>query len=250
MGLELPNLLFDTKEMSDFKIFRFKNFEVNQLDTVFKVGTDAFVLGSWIECAHAPDFILDIGTGTGVLSLMMAQKFPNSTITAIDNNSDAVHLARLNFSSNKMGEKCAAKQLNFHELNETFKYNLIVSNPPYFLDSSAPNNDVLGLAKHLSTKDLQDFFVKSSRLLEPKGTLCMIFPNDPRFIEFAKAVNLFPKRILSVFGKSKALKRLCVEFCLTDTEPILETLTIRDETGRYSVAYKQLTKEFHGTSLE
>jgi tRNA1Val (adenine37-N6)-methyltransferase len=235
--------------MSDSKSFKFKFFEVNQSENVFKIGTDAFVLGAWIACPSEPKTILDIGAGTGVLSLMMAQKYPTANITAIDSNAEAFRLAKLNFSFNEIGANCRAHEQDFYALKGTMKYDLLVSNPPYFVDSSQPEDDVLGLAKHLSSQDLQMFFVQASRILHSKGRLSMIFPNDQRFLEFAEQVKLFPSRILKVYGRPNVLKRLCVEFVFDRCQPILETLTIRDESGKYTEAYKQLTIAFHGVEL-
>jgi tRNA1Val (adenine37-N6)-methyltransferase len=235
--------------MFDSKSFKFKFFEVNQSEAVFKVGTDTFVLGAWIASQSIPKTILDIGTGTGVLSLMLAQKYPSAKITAIDINAEAIRLSKVNFSLNEIGTNCCANEQDFFTLNDALKYDLIVSNPPYFLDSSEPEDDVLGMAKHLSSKDLQTFFVKASRLLSSNGRLCLIFPNDQRFLDLAEQVNLFPSRILKVYGRPSFLKRLCVEFVFDQCPPILETLTIRDESGKYSEAYKRLTLDFHGVEL-
>lgn len=249
MDLAPQNLSFDTKEMSENKVFKFKNFELEQAQTVFKIGTDAFVLGAWTSCEISPHNILDIGTGTGVLSLMLAQKYPESKILAIDSNSESVSLAQMNFSKNDLGIKCETQLADFYEFNCAYKFDLIVSNPPFFLDSSTPENDVKERAKHLTTEDLKIFFNKASALLARNGTLCMIFPNDQRFESFAKAAGLFSQNILEVYGKPGLLKRLCVQFGFQEIEVKRARLTIRNEQGRYTEAYRELTRDFHGVDL-
>jgi tRNA1Val (adenine37-N6)-methyltransferase len=249
MVLAPQNLSFDTREMSENKVFKFKYFEVEQAQTVFKIGTDAFVLGAWTACGISPQHILDIGTGTGVLSLMLAQKYPSAQILAIDSNSEAVALAEFNFSMNQLGLNCRTQHADFYQFDCSQKFDLIVSNPPYFLDSSTPENDELGTAKHLTTEDLKSFFKKASELLEPNGSLCMIFPNDERFEYYARETGFFPQRILEVYGKSDLLKRLCVQFGFHKLELKREQLTIRDEHGLYTVEYRELTRDFHGVDL-
>ena len=249
MALVPQSSSFDTREMSDYKKFKFKNFEINQNDLVFKVGTDAFVLGAWINTDWSPTQILDVGTGTGVLSLMMAQKYPNAKILAIDNNSNATQLAQTNFEQNEIGRNCRAATLDFMNSDETSTYELIVSNPPYFLDSFIPKQTVLGEAKHLKSSDLILFFQKSAQLLSANGKLNMIFPVDERFETTAEEVGLFPERILHVYGKPDLLKRKCIQFGFERKEPQIESLTIRTSSGAYTETYKKLTVDFHGVSL-
>jgi tRNA1Val (adenine37-N6)-methyltransferase len=236
--------------MSENKVFKFKNFKLEQAQTVFKIGTDAFVLGAWITCEISPKSILDIGTGTGVLSLMLAQKYPESKILAIDSNAEAIDLAEFNFSYNNLGINCRAQLVDFYQFNSSQKFDLIVSNPPYFLDSSIPNDEVLEHAKHLSTEDLKIFFKKASSLLGPNGTLCLIFPNDDRFEIYAREAGLYAQNILEVYGKPGLLKRYCVQFGFQDLEVKRKQLTIRDGQGSYSEAYRELTQDFHGVDLK
>lgn len=249
MDLVPQNSSFDTREMFDYKKFKFKHFEINQNDLVFKVGTDAFVLGAWINTDKAPTQILDVGTGTGVLSLMMAQKYPDAKILAIDSNSNATQLAQLNFEQNDIGRNCRALALDFMNLEPTDNYQLIVSNPPYFLDSFIPKQTILGEAKHLKSSDLILFFQKAAQLLSANGKLNMIFPVDARFETTAEEVGLFPERILHVYGKPDLLKRKCIQFGFERKEPQIESLTIRTSSGAYTEMYKKLTADFHGVSL-
>lgn len=235
--------------MSDLKLFKFKMFALNQSDSVFKIGTDAFVLGSWIGNLENCEQILDVGTGTGILSMMAAQHFPDAQILAIDNNYDAFELAAMNFSKSKLGEKCRAQNTDFLELEENQKFDLIVSNPPYFLDSISPEDLVLEQAKHLTSADLTRFFLKAARVLSENGKLCLIYPIDSRFEILAKNAGLFPQKILQVYGKPDLLKRQCVQFGFDQVATIFDELTIRTASGQYSEEYKLLTAAFHGVSL-
>ena len=180
---------------------------------------------------------------------MMAQKYPNAKILAIDNNSNATQLAQTNFEQNEIGRNCRAATLDFMNSDETSTYELIVSNPPYFLDSFIPKQTVLGEAKHLKSSDLILFFQKSAQLLSANGKLNMIFPVDERFETTAEEVGLFPERILHVYGKPDLLKRKCIQFGFERKEPQIESLTIRTSSGAYTETYKKLTVDFHGVSL-
>lgn len=235
--------------MSESQLFKFRRFELNQNASVFKIGTDAFVLGSWIGNLDNCKQILDVGTGTGVLAMMAAQHYPDAEITAIDNNSASTKLANLNFSKSDLGKNCRAYYFDFLNIEEDQTFDLILSNPPYFLDSSAPIDVVLEQAKHLTSNDLELFFEKASKLLSPSGKMCLIYPIDERFEQMAFQVGLFAQRILNIYGKPGLLKRQCVQFGFLPMEPIQEELTIRDEHGKYTTAYKDFTREFHGVDL-
>lgn len=230
-------------------LFRFKYFDIEQKDSVFKIGTDALVLGSWLEFDRNTKTILDIGSGTGVLSLMLAQKSANATITALDINPDAVVLAEQNFRRNELGKRCRAIHSNFLQFTATSGFDLIVSNPPFFVDAFNSNNPVIDLAKHANTSKIEQFFEKSVALLNENGKLALIYPSDSSFLNFASKMGLYPQRNLHVYGKPGVLKRRCSIFGFEKIEELEENLIIRDDLGNYTDAYRLLTKDYHGVKI-
>lgn len=234
-------------------IFHFKHFNIDQTDCAMKIGTDAFVLGSWVRSENQIRKILDIGTGTGVLSLMMAQKFSNSIIHAIEIDEKTCNQANLNFKQNKLGVNCETFQTDFLEYSFSYQYDLIISNPPYFYQSTKASSLERTLARHNDSLPIQEFLKKSKDLLSEKGTLNIIIPNEEskNILDCAQEIELFPIRILNVYGKATQLKRVCIQFSKIASELVFEDeLIIREEDGNYTNAYKALTLDFHGVQLK
>jgi tRNA1Val (adenine37-N6)-methyltransferase len=236
--------------MSDYNIFKLKYFNLFQSEIVFKVGTDAFVLGAWISCNKSPNNILDIGTGTGILSLMMAQKFPNASITAIDSSSESVSLANANFQSNEIGRLCNAMLCTFQEFRQDNKFDLIVSNPPYFLNSLEPKNVSYAQSKHLDSAALEALFCSISRSLKSDGLAALIHPEHSLFDKIASDKKLYLSKQLRVYGVENKLVRLCSVYSQVPSDLIeVEHLILRDSLGKYTESYKELTRHFHGVDL-
>jgi len=197
--------------------------------------------------------ILDIGTGTGVLSLMMAQKFPNAIIHAIEIDEKACNRANQNFKINQLGNNCKAFKADFLEHSFSIQYDLIISNPPYFYQSTKARSLERTLARHNDSLPIKEFLIKSKELLSDIGKLHLIIPfeESKTLINHAQEIGLFPIHILNVYGKVTQLKRICIQFSKTATETIIQqNLIIRDEQGKYTEAYKALTADFHGIQLK
>jgi len=235
--------------MSNYSIFRCKHFVLHQSDEVFKIGTDAMVLGAWIDLDQPPKRVLDIGTGTGILSLMLAQKFPNSKFLAIDANQFAVELANLNFEANSIGKNCIAVQGAFEDFHSDQLFDLIVSNPPYFLKSLTSKSQVNINARHLKEHELNAFFKTISKQLLPSGYAAIIHPLDSRFESAANSHGLYATKTLHVYGVQGKLVRVCRLYGLTQFIHQIEELVIRESSGSYTNSYKKLTSDFHGVSL-
>ncbi len=236
--------------MSDLKPFKLKHFELLQSSKVFKIGTDALVLGAWINCPFEPKKILDLGTGSGILSLMMAQKYPKASITAIDIDNESIKLAELNFKSNTISKNCTTIETSFDNFKSPVGYDWIISNPPFFLDSKRAETNVNKRAKHIDQMMLNSFFDCIRKNLTANGIAALIYPVNSEFEIFAEKHGLFVKKRLDVFGKPENPVRHCALFSLEQVNYIpKESLTIRDKNGNYTEAYKQLTIDFHGVSL-
>ena len=229
--------------------FKFKYFQVEQVPNVHSVGTDAMILGALIN-AHDPETILDIGTGTGVLSLMMGQVYPHAKITAIDVNEQAVELANMNFDHSPFSNRLEIKHLDLNSFTEntSSQFDLIISNPPYFENSTPAKGEGRNSARHQSSLSLEDLLKSVAELLSAHGSCWLILPVD----QFEKVQNtevLYCSKRIKIFGKPG--KHVRDVICLSKNESSYheEALTIRDEHGNYTEAYKSATLEFHGVAL-
>jgi tRNA1Val (adenine37-N6)-methyltransferase len=235
--------------MSEATVFKLKHFILKQRNDVFKIGTDAMILGSWISLNPAPKRILDLGTGTGILSLMLAQKYPQAQIVALDSNQEAVSLAKENFASNELGRHCSTIHNTFSDFTSNELFDLIVSNPPYFLNSKVSSSEVNSMAKHLETADLRVFFACVSRNLNHNGVAALVHPSDGSFESIATEFGFFVARKLSIYGVAEKLVRVCNIYSKQACETVYESLIVRENCGTYTKNYKALTLEFHGVEL-
>ena len=226
------------------KTFHFKNFTINQSSKVFRVGTYGVLLGASTTVENAAN-ILEIGTGTGLISLMMAQRNPNATITALDIDEDAVALASVNFRNSPFSSRLNAVLQDFkkHETHE--KFDLIVSNPPYF-EENPSEKDVL--ARQQTELSFGDLIQNASKILSDKGILSVIIPftSGMDFEQICRENNLFPTKKITIFGiKTATPKRLILEFGLNAGKVIETEFVIEKSPRKYSDSYLELTKDFH-----
>lgn len=235
--------------MSELHLFRMKHFDIFQSEDVFKVGTDAMVLGAWTSSEPHPSRILDIGTGTGVLSMMMAQKFPKAKIVAMDSSMHAVQLANYNFLSNPISNNCSALLHSFEDYEPDKPFDLIVSNPPFFLNAKKSESTLNMVAKHWNQSGLESFFGLIKRSLAPFGRAFIVHPPQAGFEKEASRMNLSLVKQLQVFGKEEKLVRCCSEFAKEAHDCQVERLVIRQKDGKYTQEYKILTQDYHGVAL-
>jgi tRNA1Val (adenine37-N6)-methyltransferase len=229
--------------------FRFRQFEVSHHRSTMKVGTDAVVLGAWLEVAGARR-ILEIGTGCGIIALMLAQK-TLATIDAIDVDEASANEASENFASSPWNDRLHSFHISLNDFapDKTGTYDLIVSNPPFFQNSMLPPTKGRQLARHNVELTFDTFLSSSSRLLSREGKLAVILPcsEEVKFIEIAGKEGLFLQSKLDIFPKpSKPKKRVILVFSSTKREnTIADSIILRNEDGHYSDDYKRITKDFH-----
>ncbi len=232
------------------ELFRFKQFGISHSASTMKVGTDAVLLGSWTDVSNAKN-ILDVGTGCGIIALMLAQR-SEAMIDAIDIDKNSVEEAGINFKASPWSSRLRAFPVSLREFwqktNE--RYDLIVSNPPFFSGSLLPEDKKRRQAKHTVTLNYDELLHISVKLLRPAGRLAVILPFDAagpmtRAAEtegllLTEGLTIFPKpkkqanRIILVYGKSPAV-----------TPQKFSSLILRNENGGYSESYQRLTAEFH-----
>ena len=229
--------------------FRFIQFEVSHHRSTMKVGTDAVVLGAWLDVSGAQR-ILEIGTGCGIIALMLAQK-SLAAIDAIDVDEASANEASENFACSPWNDRLKSFHVSLNDFatDKTGIYDLIVSNPPFFQNSLLPPTKGRQLARHNVVLTFNTFLSDSSRLLSHEGKLAVILPcsEEEKFIGIAGKESLFLQSKLNIYPKpSKPKKRVILVFSSTKREnPNFDSIILRNEDGHYSDNYKRITKDFH-----
>jgi tRNA1Val (adenine37-N6)-methyltransferase len=187
-------------------IFRFKKFSVKQSEALMKVGTDGVLLGAAVTC-YNPQRVLDIGTGTGLISLMIAQRC-NAMIAAVDINPEAIDLATKNFLNSDWSSRLKAINIPIQEFSTLEKFDLIVSNPPYFNAGNAAPIKGRAIARHDSELTLADLLSAIKRLLQESGLAAIIYPAlqkdsfeqelEKSGLSIAKRLFISPKLVMSL----------------------------------------------------
>lgn len=218
-------------------MFRFKRFVIEQDLCAMKVGTDGVLLGAW---ANGGTKVLDIGTGTGVIALMMAQRYPYSHVTAIDIDEGAVIQATQNVQQSLYHDMVTVK----HERAQDHQgaYDAIVSNPPFFIDALNAPDAQRNMARHAETLTYAELMQAAWRLLSDEGELSVVVPFDyrQRMEDEATFVGFFPSRICAVRTvEGRRARRYLLAFRKHPCERQFHVMTIGDAT------YKELTKDFY-----
>ena len=241
--------------------FNFKKFSVQQDSATMKVNTDGVLVGAWFTVSSKEDQkILDIGSGTGVIALMAAQRLAARQISKyrvdaveIDAPSSAEALCNFIFSPWAGHLKMFNSPLNFFAENCPEKYSGIVSNPPYFNNSLKNPSLLKRLARHTDSLSYQDIIVSSKKLLVPGGTLSVILPHEESalFISIAQENGFAEERVCRVFAKEgdASPKRVMIEFALhpqkANAETSFQDLCIMGPNLEFTPAYKALTGDFY-----
>lgn len=226
------------------KSFKFKQFEIQQSKNVFRVGTDGVLLGALASVNHASS-ILEVGTGTGLISLMLAQRNPHAIFLGIDINEEAADLTRINFENSSFGSRLKNIHQDFKNFKHEEKFDLIVSNPPYFETSDSEKDKI---ARQTVELNFQQLISKSSALLSACGIFSVIIPVEAGevFTALAKGNQLFLNKKINIKGiESSKTKRLILEFALTEKNLEELEFIIEKSPRQYSDQYLELTKEFH-----
>ena len=226
------------------KPFHFKQFSILQDKNVFRVGTDGVLLGALASC-EAAFRVLEVGTGTGLISLMTAQRNPKAEILALDINEKAVELAGQNFSNSPFRDRLSAEFFDFKNYISEEKFDLILSNPPYFEQMDSSQKDVL--ARQQVELNFEQLIQNSSALLSENGLFSVIIPKSSEFfIEKCADFALKLKRRVIVRGTPQAEAKRCVlEFSFCEEKVQEEELVLEVSPRRYSDEYLQLTRDFH-----
>lgn len=230
--------------------FRFKQFTVYHDRCAMKVGTDGVLIGAWTDVTCSNE-ILDVGTGTGLIALMMAQRNPAATITAIDIDHHAVTQARENVGNSPFSDRMTVEQQDFRVCAPKWpaRFDLIVSNPPYFKDSLPSPDARRTKARHSVSLTLQELLLSAGICLKPEGVLALILPYDKReeLMLSAASHGFFLKRETVVYSMPGSLpKRLLTEWTMLKTKnPLRNSLTIEHARHHYSGEFIDLVRDYY-----
>jgi tRNA1Val (adenine37-N6)-methyltransferase len=227
-------------------IFKFKKFEVDQSDCPMKINTDGVLLG--VMANHpSPLRILDIGTGTGVIALMLAQRYEDAQVEAVEIDQFAANRAKQNFETSMFAERLSLHCADISAYESSNRFDLILSNPPYFVNDLKSLEPRKGLARHAHEAFFDSLIRKVAGLLSAKGVFWVILPlkQAEQLIINAVLVRLFPTKIIHVFSdESKPEFRQIVCFATESSPVIRENFYIYASTGIYTDAYVSLLKDF------
>lgn len=232
------------------KPFKFKQFTVQQDRCAMKIGTDGVLLGAWTPIDDQPFSILDIGAGTGVIALMLAQRSSAELIDAIEIDDDAYEQCVDNFERSPWNDRLFCYHASLEEFVEEIedKYDLIISNPPFYSEDYKTENDQRDMARFADALPFEHLVESASKLLSENGIFSVIIPfkEEEKFIASASVFGLFPNRILHVKGQPQSkIKRSLIAFSFRESVIKKETLIIETSRHEYTEDYIHLTRDFY-----
>ena len=229
--------------------FQFKQFTITQDVNPQKVGTDSVLLGAWTSGDYSR--ILDIGTGTGILALMMAQTFENAEITAIEPDLQSLNEAKLNFNESIFSNRIMAIHAPLQSFGAIEKYDLIICNPPYYDGSYISEDPNRNRARHTSELRIDELYEFASDLLSEDGKMNVIVPytEETEHIERAFDNDLYVQKILHTVKSDGSKKRTLISFGFEEIDPDVRQMLVKDENNNYSKEYIELTEAFYTKDL-
>jgi len=231
--------------------FQFKQFSVEQDRCAMKIGTDGVLLGAWTPIENNPVSVLDIGTGTGIIALMLAQRSSAEQIDALEIDENAFEQATDNFENSPWNDRlfCFHAALDEFVEDPDDEYDLIVSNPPFYAEDHKSNNEQRDLARFQDAMPFEDLIEAVDLLLSENGIFSVIIPfnEEDRFIELCANVELFPIKITRVKGaQNTKIIRSLLAFKRYELAVLTsDELVIEISRHEYTPDYIELTKDFY-----
>jgi tRNA1Val (adenine37-N6)-methyltransferase len=232
-------------------MFQFKQFSIQQDKTAMKVGTDGVLLGAWTPIDHNPFSVLDIGAGTGVISLMLAQRSHAQQIDALEIDENAYEQATDNFENSPWNDRLFCFHAGLDEFIEEpeDEYDLIVSNPPFYSEDYKTQSEQRDLARFQDAMPFEELIEAADLLLSENGIFAVILPfkEEENFIALAKESELYPVKITRVKGTpTSEIKRSLLAFSRNENTTVsTDELIIETARHLYTSEYIELTKEFY-----
>jgi tRNA1Val (adenine37-N6)-methyltransferase len=232
-------------------MFQFKKFSIQQDKTAMKVGTDGVLLGAWTPLHHNPFSILDIGTGTGLIALMLAQRSAAEQIDALEIDENAYEQATDNFENSPWNDRLFCFHAGLDEFIEEpeDEYDLIVSNPPFYTEDYTSGNESRDTARFVDAMPFEDLVEAAALLLSENGIFSVILPykEEEKFLALALEHELYPLKITRVKGTpATEIKRSLMAFSRNETTNFtVDELAIETARHQYTPEYIALTKDFY-----
>lgn len=228
--------------------FQFKQFIIHQDRCGMKLSTDAVILGA-LACHESAKQILDVGTGTGAIALMLAQRYSDASIEAVELDKDAYMQATDNVGLSPWNDRVKLYHQSFQNFSAARQcgFDLVVSNPPYFPDHIKSQDQQRNLALHNDSLSFEDLINGVAHVLSPKGLFWVILPQRQMqdLEKLAITHGLFPfTKVIVKNHPSAPILRVVAAFKATSSTPTASTLCIRDQDQQYSAAYRELLKDF------
>lgn len=232
------------------KPFQFKQFTIQQDKTAMKVGTDGVLLAAWVDIKPEVFSALDIGAGTGLIAIMIAQRCNAELIDAVELNDDAYEQTVDNFEASNWGDRLFCYHASLKEFTDEIDdtYDLIVSNPPFYTSTYKELSDDRAMARHSGSLPYDELLKSVTKLLSENGSCAFILPYDEEdnFVTFAKTNKLFPNRITRVKGTvDSPIKRSLIQLSFFESKLIQDELIIEIERHNYTSEYLELVKDFY-----
>lgn len=231
------------------KYFEFKKFTIHQDRCAMKVGTDGTLLGAWASAPAQSRYILDIGTGTGLIALMMAQRYPEAQIVGIDIDDAAVAQATENVATSPFTERISILKQDVTTYKPEMQFDAIVSNPPYFVDSLTCPDEQRSIARHAVTLTFEALIKSAYRLLKTEGTFSVVIPTEMRskLEANARLEGFFISKVCCIkTTPKKPSKRQLIEFTKNPVNELFTCEGILDTSpNTRSDWYKELTNNFY-----
>lgn len=236
--------------------FRFKQFTIRHDRSAMKVGTDGVLLGAWASGGISTEeyprehiTILDVGTGTGLIALMLAQRFPHADIVGIDIDEASIEQAKENVEASPFRQRIRIQKQDFNDIDSNSnKYDIIVSNPPFYREETLGMEQARNAARHTTSLPFEKLVENASQLLSEKGLFSVIIPygEASSFISLCALNKLYLQRRLDVrSSERKPFKRVLLEFCKAIRPVKTDALTLQNADNNRTTGYTTLTQAFY-----
>lgn len=234
-------------------MFQFKQFSIRQEQSAMKVGTDSILLGAWAEFENDSRRILDIGAGTGILSLMLAQRFSKAKIDAVEIEQNAFDECTWNFEHSNWRNRLSVFHYSiqeFIEMNNSSlrRYDAIISNPPFFNETILPTSKGRLMARNTLSLSFEDLVTSVSKLVKEDGLFATIIPysSELQFRNICESKGLHLKKCCRVKGTPNTeIKRSLLLFTFEKRSPEITEISIENSRHNYTKAFIEITKDFY-----